>query len=117
MGLLDNDLQNVFTSVFAPLLLDVTITNVTQTYADNGDVSSATETAAAKGMVEEYSAFTRAQAGIPDTDVKLIILQKDVDLTPTLDSTITIRGVTYSVQRIEQDPAQASWTIQGRPDR
>ena len=117
MGLLDNDLQNVFTSVFAPLLLDVTITNVSQTVADNGDVNSTTTTAASKGMVEEYGAFTRAQAGIPDTDVKLIVLQGGVAITPTTDSEITIRGVTYSVQRIEQDPAQAAWTIQGRPAR
>ncbi|WP_084398280.1 head-tail adaptor protein [Henriciella aquimarina] len=114
-GLLGGDLQEVFGSVFAPLLLDATITKVTLTDDGYGGFTETEQTAAAKGMVEAYSAYTRAQANIPSTDVKLIILQKDVAISPDLDSKITIRGQDYSIQAIEEDPAQAAWTIQGRP--
>jgi|GEM_PF-3368827 len=116
MGLLDGDLKEVFGSVFAPLLLDATISNTGLVPDGKGGWTEGAEnSSAAKGMVEEYKAYERAQANIPSTDVKLIILQKDVTVTPTLDSVITIRSQTYSVQAIDQDPAQASWTIQGRP--
>ncbi len=115
MGLLDGDLREVFGSVFAPLLLNATISKPTLT-ADGagGWLAGTPATSAAKGMVEEYSARERAQANIPSTDVKLIILQKDVELTPDLDCTVTIRGVIYAIQNIEQDPAMAAWTMQGR---
>lgn len=114
-GLLGGDLQEVFGSVFAPLLLDAVITKVTLTDDGSGGFTEATETAVCKGMVESYSAYTRARANIPSTDVKLIILQKDVALMPDLDSKITIRDQLYSIQAIDEDPAQAAWTIQGRP--
>lgn len=117
MGLLDGDLKEVFGSVFAPLLLDATITKVTLTPDGEGGMSESTETASAKGMVEKYSAFERQRDGIPMTDVKLIVLQKDVALIPDLDSEITIRDQLYSIQAISEDPAEAAWTLQGRPIR
>lgn len=115
MGLLDGDLKEVFGSVFAPLLLDATITKVTLTPDGEGGMSESTETASAKGMVEKYSALERQRDGIPMTDVKLIVLQKDVALIPDLDSKITIRGQLYSIHAKDEDPAQAAWTLQGRP--
>lgn len=115
MGLLDGDLREVFGSVFAPLLLDAVITRVTLIPDGAGGMSESSVSANAKGMVEKYSAYERAQLAIPATDVKLILLQKDVGLVPDVHSQITIRGQLYSVQGIEEDPAQASWTIQGRP--
>ena len=115
MGLLDGDLQNVFGSVFGSLMLDGTLTTITSVSNGKGGWTNSTQTAAVKLMIESYSEFYRAQAGIPDTDVKIIVLQKDVALTPDINSRITARGVEYSVVRVQQDPAQAAWTLQGRP--
>lgn len=115
MGLLDGDLREVFGSVFAPLLLDAEIIHVTLTPDGQGGMTETSETAPAKGMVEQYSAYERARDAIPSTDVKLIVLQKDVAIRPDLSSRVTIRGQTYSIQSIEEDPAQAAWTLQGRP--
>lgn len=114
MGLLDGDLREVFGSVFAPLLLDCEIVQISMTPDGEGGMQETRQIASAKGMVESYSAYERLRAGIPSTDVKLILLQKDVSLRPDLDTEIRIRGETYSVQGIEEDPAQASWTLQGR---
>ena len=115
MALLDGDLQAVFGSVFGPLLLDGTMITNALTPDGYGGFSEAGTSEAVKLMVEEYSEFTRAQGNIPDTDVKLIVLQYGVDSTPTLDSEITARGVTYSIQKVGQAPAQAAWVLQGRP--
>lgn len=115
MGLLDGDLREVFGSVFAPLLLDAEIIRVTLTPDGQGGITETSETAPAKGMVEQYSAYERARDAIPATDVKLIVLQKDVAIAPDLSSRVTIRGQIYSIQAIEEDPAQAAWTLQGRP--
>lgn len=115
MGLLDGDLQDVFGSVFGPRLLPATITKPVLTSDGAGGFTEGTpETSDARGMVDTYTARERAVAKIPSTDVKLVLMQKDVTVTPDTDSMITIRGVTYSVQDVEQDAALASWTIQGR---
>ncbi|WP_022697923.1 hypothetical protein [Euryhalocaulis caribicus] len=116
MGLLDGDLQDVFGSVFGSLMLDGTLTKAPSVSDGKGGWTAGTpQTAAVKLMIESYSEFYRAQAGIPDTDVKIIVLQKDVAFTPDTDSRITVRGEEYSVVQVQQDPAQASWTLQGRP--
>lgn len=115
MGLLDGDLREVFGSVFAPLLLDAVITRVTLVPDGAGGLTETAVTADAKGMVEQYSAYERARLGVPATDVKLILLQKDVPIRIDVHSKVMIRGQLYSVQDWSEDPAQASWTVQGRP--
>lgn len=113
-GLLGGDLKEVFGSVFSPLLIDATLTVVTLTPDGAGGMSESTETSAIKCMMESYSEHTRILANIPRTDVKIIALQQDVTVTPTVDARITMQGVTYSVQAVDEDPAQASWIIRGR---
>lgn len=121
MGLLDGQLQAVFGSVFKPLLLDGKIEKIELVDDGYGGYSEAPTEADIKVMVEGYSAFTRAQAGIPDKDVKLIILQHQVTISPDLDSKVRVLAQgevveqLFSIQKIEKDPAQASWTVQGRP--
>ncbi len=116
MSLLDGDLPAVFGSVFGPLLLDGTLINPSLTddgYGGFTDVSDSTE--AVKLMVEAYSEYTRAQANIPATDVKIIVLQDGVSSNPRKGWEVRADGVTYRIEQIDQDPAKAAWVFQGRP--
>lgn len=70
-------------------------------------------------FVDEYSALLRAQAGIPDEDMKVMVLQRNdagewVDVQ--VGDTIRARGKDWRAQTVAQDPASATWTIQGRPN-
>ena len=115
MGLLDGDLKAVFGSVFGPLLLDGTLTPVSMGYDDGGDRVEVKGTpVAVKLMREDYSAHTRAVANIPATDVRLIILQEGIGITPTVDDRVTLGSDTYDIVKIAQDPANAAWTMQAR---
>lgn len=115
MGLLDGGLQAVFAGAFGPLFLDGTLHVATTTPDGEGGVTRTFENKPVKGMVDSYSDAYRAAAGIPETDVRLIVLQHGVGAAPDTDSEITLRGARYRIMTVGQDPAQAAWTIQGRP--
>ncbi|WP_427023035.1 hypothetical protein ACP4J4_10360 [Aureimonas ureilytica] len=117
MGLLDGGLQATFGAIFSPLFLDATLhTDRKQTIVGGRPTGPVTWTdTACKGMVDTYSDSYRLRTGIPDTDVRLIVLQQGVAAKPSTDSEITIRGARYKIMSVEMDPAQASWTFRGRP--
>lgn len=67
-----------------------------------------------EGIVENFSAFYRAQAGIPDTDVSILILAQSIATVPTKDDTVTFRGATYQIREVlDIDPANATYRLQG----
>lgn len=78
-----------------------------------GDVTSSTFTTHTfNGMVDTYSAFYRAQAGIPDTDVKILIIAGSLDVEPQKDDQVKVRDTWYQLRDKETDPAIAAWTCQ-----
>ncbi|WP_152045499.1 hypothetical protein [Aureimonas psammosilenae] len=117
MGLLDGDLQGVFGAIFSPLFIDATLhTDRKQAIVGGRPTGPVTWTdTPAHGMIDSFSEGYRARNGIPDTDVKLIVLQAGVNAVPTTDSEITIRAKRYKLITIMQDPAMASWEMRGRP--
>lgn len=115
MGLLDGGLAAVFGGAFGPLFLDGTLHVESLVPDGEGGFTSTFVDHPVKGMVDSYSDAYRTQFGIPETDVKLIVLQFGATGAPSTDAQITLRGTRYSIQSIEQDPAQAAWTIRGRP--
>ena len=115
MGLLDGGLQAVFAGAFGPLFLDGTLHKVETAPDGEGGVIRTPADTPIKGMVDRYSEAYRAAAGIPETDARLFVLQHGVGAAPDTDSEITLRGARYRVMAVDQDPAQAAWTIRGRP--
>lgn len=115
MGLLDGGLQAVFAGAFGPLFLDGTLHVVSTDSDGEGGTVRTPRDVPIKGMVDAYSEAYRERAGIPETDVRLIVLQHGVDGEPNVDAEITLRGNRYRAMSIAQDPAQAAWTIRGRP--
>ena len=65
-----------------------------------------------KGWVEEYDA-TWLSAGIPSTDVRILILQKSLTgHTPEQDDQLMIESQWYQIRNISRDPANAAWVFQ-----
>ena len=81
---------------------------------DNGDPVSATAARfGIEGFTDEFSAFYRAQAGIPETDLKVNIFSESVPgITPTKDSRVTFGGVWYRIRKVKVDPAGALFECQ-----
>lgn len=75
-----------------------------------------------EGFIDQFSAFTRAQAGIPDTDLKLCFFGKSLPagLKPEKDDIAQITGPAgsiyygkwYQVRNGAIDPAGALWESQ-----
>lgn len=65
------------------------------------------------GVIDNYSEFTRASAGIPVTDVRLIIIAGSLATTPQMDDVVSIDGRWLKLGvRIDADPARASYSCQ-----
>lgn len=76
---------------------------------------------ACRAFVERYDRRTRATLGIPDTDVRISVLQTNdlgervaLEQGDTVETTEPIAGI-WRLTEIEQDPAAATWTAQGTP--
>jgi hypothetical protein len=117
MGLLDGGLQTIVGNVFGRLLLDATLHSMTLTPDGEGGVTKVPANHAVKAMVSDFSDEYRAQYDIPETDVRILILQSGVAVEPNSDMEITVTGYgTFSVKPpIRQDPAKASWEFRGSP--
>lgn len=120
MAILDDihsAIQDAFNTPDSPFQPAI-ITRVTQfgggAFTEGVDI---VETQPCLAFIDTYSEQARAQLGIPDTDVKIMVLQHSalgvhVDLRN--GDTITLRG-DWRVIRRDQDPARATWTVQARP--
>lgn len=116
MGLLDGDLKAVFGSVFSPLLLTATLHKVTLTDDGTGSLTPGETDHTVAAMEKKHSAVFRANAGIPSTDINILVMQEGVPVTIDKDDEITIRGVRYKIKApINQDAAQAAWDFWATP--
>ena len=73
-------------------------------------VTDATLTYSGRGVFTDYSTYELDSDIINVTDVKLIVLQNEITAAPIADD--KING--YSVVRVSQDPALATYEIQLR---
>ncbi|QIG75284.1 hypothetical protein EVC29_055 [Rhizobium phage RHph_Y52] len=77
-------------------------------------VGSSTQTFSFEGFAENFTAFYRANAGIPDGDVSILFIAQTLSTVPTKDDRVTLRGVTYQLrQLVEADPAGATYRFAG----
>lgn len=114
---LEGSLQRAIAQGFKGRLLKGTLTRSSGSGLDEfGDVVPGNSTTYTfEGFVDQFSAFVRAQAGIPDTDAKITIIAGSLKpfVNPRQDDHLTLRGDTYNVVRlINQDPALATFELQ-----
>ena len=111
MGLLDGDLQAIFGEAFADIYLDGTL------HKSDLTVEPVTfKRHPIKCQPDDWSEVYKVQNGIPQTDIRVLVLQHNVTARPNQDDEITVRGKRYRISGpVREDEAQAYWEIQARP--
>ncbi len=62
--------------------------------------------------MDTYSAFYKAQAGIPESDIKILLIAGLTTAIPKKNDEIQIRGQWFKSRAVSKDPAEATWEIQ-----
>lgn len=66
------------------------------------------------GMRDSFNAAFAAQAGIPTTDVRILIIAGSLATEPRIDDKIQCEGRWFQLrQRVSVDPATATYTYSG----
>lgn len=82
---------------------------------DNGDAIPAPATTySCEGYTDEYTAYFRAVAGIPQTDSKVCIIAGSLPrgIAPGRDDQVYVGGKWYQLREANTDPATALWECQ-----
>lgn len=119
MGLLDGDLRDSIFAGFQGKLKTGTLYERTipesgglDELGDPLDVASS-PTHAIEGFTDNYSAFTRAQAGFPETDLKLCFFGATIPgIEPQRGWVAKLGTEWFQIRNAEVDPAGALWTCQ-----
>ena len=114
-SLLESFVRKQIKQGFQGQLLSGTLRRKTpgNTLDEYGDPTSNTFTTYTfNGMVDTYNAVYRAQAQIPETDVKVLIIAGSLSVDPQRDDQVKIRSTWYQLRSAETDPARAAWECQ-----
>lgn len=65
-----------------------------------------------EGFPSKYSDYFRAKFGIPDTDLKIVLIAGNCETKPVKDDQVSFRGVTYQLRSVDIDPAEATYVCQ-----
>ena len=66
------------------------------------------------GMRDSFNAAFAVQAGIPNTDVRILIIAGSLAVEPRIDDKIQCEGRWFQLrQRVDVDPATATYTYAG----
>jgi hypothetical protein len=115
---LDSQLKGIVAQAFKGQLSDGTLRKETYTTRDpsTGDPSGSTVTTYPfNGIRDSFNAAFAAQAGIPTTDVRVLVLLGSLPegILPSKDDKVFILGAWFQVRKVlEIDPANAAMTLQ-----
>lgn len=108
---LESQLRNAIAKGFKGKLLVGTLTRMVSTGVDeNNDPVQTPVVYRVEGFVDDYSAFYRANAGIPENSVKVILIAGNCETEPEKNDFIQFpRYPRYQIRKIMGDPATAHW--------
>ena len=111
-------IQSIFGSVLLNIYEDGTLQSVTQNPVrdpNTGTFPSVLGTPeACKLQRDKCTNRQREEVGYSSEDVRFLILQSGLVVTPNTDSRVSYRGFNYRVMSVDQDPARAYWDIRAR---
>lgn len=112
---LESQIRNAIASGFKGLLLTGTIRRETVgSVTGEGDPVTTFKDYPFEGIRDHFSAQYAISAGIPITDVRILIIAGLCPIAPNQDDKVKIGGSWYQVRRVmEIDPATASYTLAG----
>jgi hypothetical protein len=115
VGLLDGDIAALFGSVMGEFYLPATLRKVTLVTDGYGGGTETVTTESVRIQEDLIKEEVRAQMGYTQDTKRFLILQSSVSGPVTGDSELTHDGVTYMLQKPEQDPAKSYWSVIGVP--
>lgn len=115
MGLLDGEIKKAIAAGFKGKLLTGTLRRVAYGNLDSkGDPAVTSADYTFEGFRDNFTAFYAAQAGIPVTDARILIIAGSILVAPKKDDKVLISGEWYQLRRVvEVDPAGATYTMAG----
>lgn len=113
---LSGSLAKTVGSAFKTLFLDASLArDVPVISPDPADPLPPQEaTYPCKGIVEGYSDYYKTNGLVDAKDRKVLILATSLGIRPEPGDRVTIRGITFTLQDVSTDPAEAVWTCRGR---
>lgn len=113
--LLESAIKAQVAGAFKGLLLTGTLRRESSSSVDSyGDPASPTAaTYTFDGIRDNFSKAYAVAAGIPETDVRILVIAGSLSVTPKEEDQINIAGAWYEVRKVlEIDPAGATYTLQ-----
>ncbi len=110
-------LDKLISDIAGPLLFEsATLTRAGSRSidAETGQTFETTETEACQALVTDYTAFQRAQAGIPSNERKILVLGHGLSQEPRPGDRIMINGYNWSVIETSRDPAKATYECRSK---
>ena len=113
---LAGSLAKTIGSAFKTLFLDAVLArDVPVVSPDPADPLPPTQaTYAAKAIVEGYSDYYKTNGLVDAKDRKVLILATSLGVRPEPGDRVTISNITFTLQDVSTDPAEAVWTCRGR---
>lgn len=111
-----SQIRNEVASAFAGKLLTCTLRRVASSSLNNyGDLVAGTATTwSFEGIAGSFEAEFAARAGIPVTDVRILIIAGSLATTPVKDDQVYVRDTWYQLrQLVKRDPARATYVFAG----
>ena len=116
MSILD-DLPGIVSDALGDLFSDavLTVTATGESDGQGGFLPGRDDPVTCKALVDKYSDYRHA-AGIPATDRKIIVLAASLPagIVPAVGGRICAQGRTWTIQRVDRDPASATYELQAR---
>ena len=115
VSILESEIKKQVASGFKGALLKGSLRRVASTAVDAfGDpIPGAVTIFPFEGIRDTFTAKYAAEAGIPVTDVKILIIAGLITTDPIKDDKVLIRGQWHQVREIrERDPANATHVLQ-----
>lgn len=114
VSFLENKLRTAIAKGFKEKLLIGTISRqISSSVNEYGDPIETSVTYRTEGFVSNYSDVYRAQAGIPETDSKIVIILGNSEIEPVKDDVISFPNwPSFRVRKVKIDPAKASAVCQ-----
>lgn len=119
--LTDGTVEDAVNQGIDPIAYDLTFTRVNESFdPSTGETTRSTTQYTVRGIITEYSKRWVAEGVVQANDRQILILQPSLQdssgnkVTPQPDDEITYDGQTYVVVDVSEDPASATWVLQGR---
>lgn len=115
MGLLDGGISAIFGAAFGGIYLAGTLHRAGTGEDADGRVTTTFDDVPMRYQPDAISDIARATAGIPTTDVRVLILADGLGGKPKAEDEMTIAAGRFRISTSEADPATSHFKTRGSP--